>query len=127
MAFSFESVEAVAGLTSADSASTDVNVIGIVALPVAMSMPPFKTTSAGATDEFVGMEKMEDPGAMVRVTPEGTKTCVAIRYEVLETRFVLAERVPPSMTVVGASVANGEAGRAVHVRPAMLPLHASHE
>ena len=53
--------------------------------------------------------------------------CVAIGYEVSETRPLLAERVPPSMTDVCASVAKGEAGRAAHVRPAMLPLRASHE
>ena len=56
-----------------------------------------------------------------------TKSCVAIRYDVSETRPLLAERVPPSMTVVWASDANGAAGRAVHVEPAILPLHASHK
>ena len=70
---------------------------------------------------------MEVPAAIVSVTPEFTKSCVAIRYEVLETRERELERVPPSMTVVCGSVANGEAGRAVHVEPAILPLHASHE
>jgi len=55
MAFSLESVEALAELTSADSASTDVNVIGSEAVPVATILPPFRTTIAGAADEFVGM------------------------------------------------------------------------
>jgi len=70
---------------------------------------------------------MEVPADIVSVTPEFTKSCVAIRYEVSETRPLLAERVPPSMAVVCASVANGEAGRAVQVEPFILPLHASHE
>ena len=44
MAFSLESVEAPRVLTSADSASTDVNVIGIENVPDALMTPPFKTT-----------------------------------------------------------------------------------
>jgi hypothetical protein len=75
MAFSFESVEAVAVLTSADSASTDVNVIGIVALPVATSAPPFKTTSAGAATPLgTGSAKMVVPAGIVRMTFDCTKT-----------------------------------------------------
>ena len=48
-------------------------------------------------------------------------------YEVLAERTVLEAIVLGTKVTVDCSVANGEAGMPVHVRPAILPLHASHE
>ena len=80
MAFSFESVEAPRVLTSADSASTDVNVIGIENVPDALMTPPFKTTIAGAGSvSMTGSPYTEVPAAMVSVMADGTKSCEASR------------------------------------------------
>ena len=48
-------------------------------------------------------------------------------YEVLAARTVLEAIELGTKEIFESSVANGEAGMAVHVRPAILPLHASHE
>ena len=80
MAFSLESVEALAELTSADSASTDVNVIGIENVPDALMAPPLKTTIAGAGSvSMTGSPYTEEPAAMVSVMEEGSKSCEVSR------------------------------------------------
>ena len=128
MAFSFESVEALAELTSADSASTDVNVIGMVAVPGATIRPPFKTTIAGAlVGEAAGSEYTMAPASMFRANPEGTKSCDVSRYDVPETRANELVIVPPIATTEEPSAANIVTGTPEHVAPAILPLHASHE
>jgi hypothetical protein len=67
-------------LDSADSASTDVNVIGSENVPDALIEPPFKTTIAGAGSvSMTGSPYTEVPAAMVSVTPDCTKSCEASR------------------------------------------------
>ena len=128
MAFSLESVVAVAELTSADSASTDVNVIGMVAVPGASILPPFKTTIAEALfGEAAGSAYTVVPASMFKANPDGTKSCDVSRYDVPETRAKELEMVPPIAITEEPSTANIDAGTPVHVAPAMLPLHASHE
>ena len=128
MAFSLESVVAVAELTSADSASTDVNVIGRDVVPGASILPPFKTTIAGAlVGEAAGSAYTMAPASKLRTNPEGTKSCDVSRYDVPETRVNELEIVPPIATTEEPSAANIVAGTPEHVEPAMLPLHASHE
>ena len=129
MAFSLESVTAVAELTSADSASTDVNVIGIENVPDALIEPPFKTTSAGAATPL-GSAKMVVPAGIVRVAD--TRTWEARMYEIFVPRAVLEEYLLDSKVTFESSVTNGGVRAAlaaleVHVAPAILPLHASHE